>query len=140
METLTKKRIIGFLIDFLVITAFMWIVNTVIYPLVIVTGLYSIYHYNLEALAILTLLYFTYLEKSKTSTLGKNIMGIHVEALEGELTYFKTLLRNLSKILWFPLIFDLIGGYLSKNHHLRILDKIAKTEVVLTENEIIVLK
>ncbi len=132
METITKKRIVAFILDFLVITFFMWILNPIIYPLVIVTGFYGIFNYSLVFLAIIIMAYFTYLEKSKTSTLGKNIMGIHVEPEKGELTYQKTFIRNLSKILWFPLLLDLIGGYLSKNDSIRLLDKYAKTKVVLS--------
>ncbi|MEW6011431.1 MAG: hypothetical protein CIT03_05575 [Methanobacterium sp.] len=132
METITKKRIVAFILDFLVITFFMWILNPIIYPLVIVTGFYGIFNYSLVFLAIIIMAYFTYLEKSKTSTLGKNIMGIHVEPEKGELTYQKTFIRNLSKILWFPLLLDLIGGYLSKKDSIRLLDKYAKTKVVLS--------
>ncbi|MBU4535695.1 MAG: RDD family protein [Euryarchaeota archaeon] len=132
METITKKRILAFILDFLVITFFIWILNPVIYPLVIVTGIYGIFNYNLVFLAIVIMAYFTYLEKSKTSTLGKSIMGIHVEAEQGELTYHKTFIRNLSKILWFPLVLDLIGGLLLKNGYIRLLDKYAKTKVVLS--------
>lgn len=132
METITKKRIVAFILDFLVITFFIWILNPIIYPLVIVTGIYGIFNYSLVFLAIIIMAYFTYLEKSKTSTLGKSIMGIHVEPEQGELTYQKTFIRNLSKILWFPLLLDLIGGYLSKNDSIRLLDKYAKTKVVLS--------
>lgn len=132
MEILTKKRLIAFIIDFLAITAFMWILSTVIYPLVVVTGIYFIYNYSLIILAIIILLYFTYLEKAKTSTLGKNIIGIKVVAVEGDLTYSKTLIRNLSKILWFPLIVDVLGGYLIQNSSLRILEGLSKTKVILT--------
>ncbi len=133
MEILTKKRIIAFIIDFLVITAIMWLLSTIIYPLVVLTGIYFLYNYSLIILAIIILLYFTYLEKAKTSTLGKNIMGIKVVAIEGELSYSKTLIRNLSKILWFPLIVDVLGGYLIKNSSLRILEGLSKTKVVLSE-------
>ncbi len=133
METITKKRIVAFILDFLIITSIIWILNTIIYPLVIVTGIYGIFNYSLIFLAIVIMAYFTYLEKSKTSTLGKNIMGIHVEAEQGELTYHKTFIRNLSKILWFPLVLDLIGGLLLKNGSIRLLDKYAKTKVVLSD-------
>lgn len=133
MEILTKKRLIAFIIDFLVITALMWILSTIIYPLVVVTRIYFIYNYSLIILSIIIILYFTYLEKAKTSTLGKNIMGIKVVAVEGELNYSKTLIRNLSKILWFPLIVDVLGGYLKQNSSLRIMEDISKTKVILNE-------
>lgn len=133
MDVILKKRFLAFIVDFVLITALMWILGVVFYPLLMLTGLLSIFNYWLIVLALLIIVYFTYLEGSRGQTLGKNIMGIEVISLKGNLNYKQTFIRNLSKILWFPLILDLLVGYFTKNAPLRFLDKIAKTEVVLSE-------
>ncbi len=133
METLTKKRFWAFIIDFIFITALIWILSIIIYPLVIVTGIFSIFNYWLLLLAILIMGYFTYLEGSKGKTIGKSLVNIEVKALDGDLNYQKTFRRNLSNILRFPVIIDLLAAYFTKNSSLRILDKYAGTEVVLKE-------
>lgn len=133
MEELTKKRFWAFIIDFIFITALMWILSIVIYPLLIVTGFFSVFNYWLLLLALLIIGYFTYLEGSYSKTVGKSLMGIGLKALDENLTYKKTFVRNLSKILWFPLIIDLLAAYFTKNSSLRILDKYAGTVVVIDE-------
>ncbi|MDP1552274.1 MAG: RDD family protein [Methanobacteriaceae archaeon] len=133
MEELTKKRFWAFIIDFIFITALMWILSIVIYPLLIVTGFFSVFNYWLLLLAVLIIGYFTYLEGSYSKTVGKSLMGIGLKALDENLTYKKTFVRNLSKILWFPLIIDLLAAYFTKNSSLRILDKYAGTVVVIDE-------
>lgn len=133
METLTKKRFWAFIIDFIFITALIWILSIIIYPLVIVTGIFSIFNYWLLLLAILIIGYFTYLEGSNGKSIGKSLVNIEVKALDGDLNYQKTFIRNLSKILWFPVLIDLLAAYFTKNSSLRLLDKYGGTEVVLKE-------
>jgi uncharacterized RDD family membrane protein YckC len=133
MEELTKKRFWAFIIDFIFITALMWILSIVVYPFLIVTGFFSVFNYWLLILALLIIGYFTYLEGSYSKTVGKSLMGIGLKALDENLTYKKTFLRNLSKILWFPIIIDLLAAYFTKNNSLRILDKYAGTVVVIDE-------
>lgn len=130
MESLTKKRFWAFIIDFIIITALMWILSVVIYPLVAVTGYFTIFNYWIILLALLIICYFTYLEGQYQKTIGKSLVGIEVKSIDGELTYKQTFIRNLSKILWIPVLIDLLLGKLIKNGSLRILDKYAKTQVV----------
>lgn len=130
MESLTKKRFWAFIIDFIVITALMWILSVVIYPLIIVTGYFTIFNYWIILLALLIICYFTYLEGHYKKTIGKSLVGIEVNAIDGNLTYKKTFIRNISKILWVPVLIDLLLGKLIKGSSLRILDKYAHTEVV----------
>ena len=130
MEALTKKRFWAFIIDFIFITALIWILSIIIYPLAIVTGIFSIFNYWLLLLAILIIVYFTYLEGSKGKTIGKSLMNIKVKSIEGDLSYKKTFIRNLSKILWFPVLIDLLAAYFTKSSSLRLLDKYAGTYVV----------
>lgn len=130
MESLTKKRFWAFIIDFIVITALMWILSVVIYPVIIVTGYFTIFNYWILLLALVIICYFTYLEGRYQKTIGKSLVGIKVRSIDGDLTYKQTFIRNLSKILWIPILIDLLLGKLIKNGPIRILDKYAKTEVV----------
>lgn len=130
MESLTKKRFWAFIIDFIVITALMWIVSVVIYPVIIVTGYFTIFNYWILLLALLIICYFTYLEGHYQKTIGKSLVGIEVKAIDDDLNYKKTFIRNISKILWIPVLIDILLGKLIKNGFLRLLDKYAHTEVV----------
>ncbi|MCK9151600.1 RDD family protein [Methanobacterium alcaliphilum] len=134
MKTILKKRILAFIIDFLIVTAFIWILSIILYPVLLMTGFFAIFNFWLLLLAILILGYFTYLESSYGRTVGKSIMGIEVKANEGDLTYQKAIIRNLSKILWFPIIIDFLASFLTKDDCLRLLDKYAGTKVVLIED------
>ncbi|AXV38783.1 MAG: RDD family protein [Methanobacteriaceae archaeon] len=129
MESIFIKRTLAFIIDALIITAIMWILSALVYPLIIVTGIFPIFNVWLILLAFIIIVYFSYMEKNKGATLGKDVMKLRVVSLEGELTYKKAVTRNLSKILWFPIIFDLIAGSLSTGNYLRYLDKVANTDV-----------
>lgn len=130
MESLTKKRFWAFIIDFIIITALIWILSIIIYPLVIVTGVFSIFNYWLLLLAVLIIGYFTYLEGSKGKTIGKSLLNIKVKSIDGDLSYKKTFIRNLSKILWFPVLVDLLAAYFMKSGSLRLLEKYSGTQVV----------
>lgn len=130
MESLTKKRFWAFIIDFIVITALMWILSVVIYPVVVVTGYFTIFNYWILLLALVIICYFTYLEGHYQKTIGKSLVGIEIKSVDGDLIYKQTFIRNLSKILWIPVLLDLLLGKLIKNASLRALDKYAHTEVV----------
>lgn len=130
MEKILKKRFLALLIDAVVVTLLIWILSALLYPLIAIVGLYGILNFWLVFAAIIIVAYFTYLEANYGVTLGKNIMKIKVTADEGKITYNKALIRSLSKIWWFPLIIDVLAGYLSENSKVRYLDKVAGTDVI----------
>jgi uncharacterized RDD family membrane protein YckC len=107
-----------------------WILSALIYPLIASAGVYSILNYWLILSALTIIGYFTYLEGKFGLTLGKYIIKIKVVADDGNMDYGKAFKRNLSKILWFPLIIDVLVGYISGNSKIRYLDKFAGTNVV----------
>jgi uncharacterized RDD family membrane protein YckC len=137
MEKLWGRRILALVADFIVVTLVIWILSALVYPLIAIVGLYGVFNLWLVFAAIIILLYFTYLEGNYGTTLGKNIMKIKVIADEGDLTYKKALIRSLSKILWFPLIIDVLVGYVAGDSKIRYLDKIAGTNVIrkISKNE-----
>ncbi|MDI9617776.1 RDD family protein [Methanothermobacter sp.] len=127
---LKKKRLYAFLVDFLVVTGVMYLLTVLVYPLALLLNIFSIYNYWLLLLGIITILYFSYLEYHG-GTVGKRMMGLHVISEEDELRWQQLVIRNLSRILWFPLILDVILG--RSRNRLRLLDAIAGTRVVSAE-------
>ena len=99
--------------------------------------MFQIYHYFVFILPILILAYFTILEKNLGATVGKRLMFIEVKASvprrgrlgrDYSITYSQALIRSLSNIYWFPIIFDVIlGRFTGKT---RLLDGITRTTVV----------
>lgn len=131
MENLWGKRFLALLIDVIVVTLVIWILSAIIYPLIAVAGIYGILNYWFILAALIIIGYFTYLEGKFGLTLGKNIIKIKVIADNGNMNYEKAFKRNLSKILWFPLIIDVIAGYMTEGSKIRYLDKYAATNVIV---------
>lgn len=130
MEKLWGKRFSALLIDIVVVTLIIWILSALVYPLIAVAGLYGALNFWFVFAAIIIVAYFTYLEANYGVTLGKNIIKIKLMAEEGEMTYQKALIRSLSKILWFPLIIDVLAAYVAAKNKVRYLDKVAGTDVI----------
>ncbi len=135
MEKLWKERFFALVIDVFVITLVTWIIGALIYPLIALAGGFGIFNYWVILTIVLIIGYFTYLEGNYSTTLGKTILKIKVTSDEGELDYRKTFIRNLSKILWVPLILDVIVGYAYGDSKIRYLDKIAGTGVISLADE-----
>ena len=131
------KRAVAYILDFFVVSAFMWIISYFAYFFINYVNMFQIYHYFVFILPILILAYFTILEKNLGATVGKRLMFIEVKSAvprrgrlgrEYSLTYSQALIRSLSKIYWFPIIFDVILGRITGKT--RLLDGITRTTVV----------
>ena len=131
------KRTIAYILDFFVVSAFMWIFSYFAYFFINYFNMFQIYHYFVFVLPILILLYFTILEKSIGATIGKRLMFIEVKSTvprrgrlgrDYSLTFSQALIRSLSKIYWFPIIIDVILGRITGKT--RLLDGITRTTVV----------
>ena len=99
--------------------------------------MFQIYHYFVFVLPILIILYFTILEKNLGATIGKRLMFLEVKSAvprrgrlgkDYSISYSQALIRSLSKIYWFPIIFDVILGKIAGKT--RLLDGITRTTVV----------
>jgi uncharacterized RDD family membrane protein YckC len=130
MSGLWKKRFVALLIDVIMVTLFLWVIIAVVYPLIAITNMFSILNIWIPLAAILIIVYFTYFEGKYATTPGKKVMKIKVEAIKGKMGYSKAFIRNLSKILWLPLIVDVIIGFFMGKPRRRCLDRLAKTQVV----------
>jgi uncharacterized RDD family membrane protein YckC len=133
MAGLWGKRVVALIVDFLIITLLLWVIVAVIYPLIALLNLFVLFYIWVPLAAIVIVAYFTYFEGKYRTTPGKNVMKLKVIATKGEMGYNKSLIRNLSKILWLPLVADVIVGFAMGKPRERYLDRLAKTEVVKTE-------
>ena len=131
------KRTIAYILDFFVVSAFMWIVSYFAYFFINYFNMFQIYHYFVFVLPLLIILYFTILEKNLGATIGKRLMFLEVKSAvprrgrlgkDYSISYSQALIRSLSKIYWFPIIFDVILGKIAGKT--RLLDGITRTTVV----------
>ena len=127
------RRFIALVVDAVIITLFSWILVALIYPVVALTNSFQVLGFWLLLLAFIIIVYFTYFEGKYDVTPGKNLMKLKVKSLNGDMSYRKAFIRNLSKILWLPLIVDLLVGFIFESPRKRYLDRLAKTEVVKFE-------
>ena len=130
MASLFTRRVIAYVIDFFVVSAFMWILAYLISIFLSPQNLNSVYHLFTFLAPILILVYFIVLEKSKGSTVGKSLMYLRVVSRNGYcISWIQAIVRNLTKIFWFPIIFDwAIGKLLTRKD--RLLGIFTKTVVV----------
>ena len=131
------KRVVAYILDFFVVSAFMWIFSYFAYFFINYFNMFQIYHYFVFILPFLILLYFTILEKNIGATVGKRLMFIEVKSVvprrgrlgrDYSITYSQALIRSLSKIYWFPIIIDVILGRIAGKT--RLLDGITRTTVI----------
>lgn len=137
------KRTIAYILDFFVVSAFMWIFSYFAYFFINYFNMFQIYHYFVFILPVLILLYFTILEKNLGATVGKRLMFIEVKSVvprrgklgrDYSITYRQALIRSLSKIYWFPIIIDVILGQITGKT--RLLDGITRTTVVEEDTDV----
>ncbi|SFL81022.1 RDD family protein [Methanobrevibacter olleyae] len=137
------KRVVAYILDFFVVSAFMWIISYFAYFFINYLNMFQIYHYFVFILPILILTYFTILEKNLGATVGKRLMFIEVKTTipkrertgrDYSITYSQGLIRSISKIYWFPIIFDVIlGKFTGKT---RLLDGITRTTVIEEDRDV----
>ena len=134
MEKFWGRRFAALLVDIIILTLFMYVVSAVVFLLFAQLGIFSVLNYWIIIAAIIIIVYFTIMEGITDSTLGKRLLKLKVKAVNGNVGYRKAFIRSLSKIYYFPLILDVILGFIFVNSNDRILDKISGTYVV-SENE-----
>src|SRR3990170_2621537 len=84
------------------------------------------------ALGILSVLYFLVLETSWGGTVGKRILGLRVQTVNGgKVSFGQSFIRNISKIFWVFLVLDwLIGVATPGDKRQKYSDRMAGTVVV----------
>ena len=130
MATIFTRRVIAYVIDFFVVSAFMWIIAYFLSLFVNPQNYYSIYFYFQYLAPIMIMLYFVILEKTKGATVGKALMYLRVVSRNGyPISWIQAIIRNLSKIFWIPIIFDWAISKIFKGKD-RLLGLFTKTIVV----------
>ena len=129
MVSLFARRVIAYVLDFFVVSAFMWIVSYLCFIILKPTNVYGVYQYFPYVVPILIMLYFVYCEKVHGASVGKALMYLQVRSRNGVyINWAQAIVRNLSKVFWVPILFDwAIGKFLGGD---RILAVITKTVVV----------
>jgi len=117
------------IIDAIIVTLLTALVNNILYIILSLINNHTLLvWYNFPVLIIITMLYFTIFEAKTNKTIGKKVTNLYVSDEEGYMSYRKAFIRNLTKICWIPLIFDIIIGKLL-NFPSRLFDKLAGTDV-----------
>jgi uncharacterized RDD family membrane protein YckC len=134
MQEFWGIRLVALIVDGIFITLLSWVLTALIYPLIALTGGFPVMNFWLIVWGIIILIYFTVMEGKWSTTLGKGLFKLKVQAKEGEMSYKTALLRNLSKFLWIPLVVDIAIGFMGeKESKERYLDRVAGTRVVKVE-------
>ncbi|AEG17516.1 RDD family protein [Methanobacterium paludis] len=134
MQNFWGRRFLALIIDAITITLVLWVISAVIYPLIAATNIFTVLNYWLVLAAFIIVGYFTYMEGKDGATLGKIMMKLKVNAADGDMNYKKAFLRNLSKILWIPLVLDVILGFIFGDSNDRFLDRVSNTVVFKVED------
>lgn len=130
MASVFTRRVLAYVIDFFVVSSFMWIVSYLCSMFINPYGKFAIYMYFPYVVPVLILIYFIVLEKTKGSTVGKALMYLRVISRNGyPISWLQAIVRNLTKIFWFPIVFDWAIGRLLKRND-RLLGFFTKTIVV----------
>jgi uncharacterized RDD family membrane protein YckC len=129
MVSVFSRRVVAYVIDFFVVSAFMWIVSYLLFFIVNPYNSYMVYQYFPYVTPILTLVYFILCEKYAGATVGKSLMYLQVKSKNGyDISWPQAIVRNLTKIYWIPIIFDWAIGKILKTD--RILNNITRTIVI----------
>ena len=129
MPSIFTRRIIAYLIDFFVVSAIMWIFAFLLSFMIRPVDISSVYVYLPFIAPVLGFVYFIILEKAKGATVGKALMYLEVRSRNGaRISWPQSIVRNLTKIYWIPIIFDwLIGRFMNTD---RLFGNITRTVVI----------
>jgi len=129
MSTVFTKRVIAYVLDFIVVSALMWIVSYFLFGMIGPQKVYDAYRYLPYVVPVLIFVYFVLLEKLAGASIGKAIMNIQVRSKNGaNISWLQAIVRNLTKIFWVPIIFDWLIGKLLRTD--RLFNNITRTTVV----------
>ncbi len=129
MVSLFSRRIIAYVMDFFVVSAFMWIVSYLFSLIIDPYYSYTVYQFFPLVVPILIMVYFVFCEKNYGATVGKSLMYLQVRSNNGALiSWPQAIVRNLTKIYWVPILFDWAIGRVMNTD--RILNHITRTVVV----------
>ncbi|WP_405294075.1 RDD family protein [Methanobrevibacter sp.] len=129
MASIFTRRVVAYVLDFFVVSAFLWIVSYFLFAVVGAKNVYQVYQYLPFVVPVLILVYFVVCEKLFAASVGKAMMYLEVRSRNGaRISWLQAIVRNLTKMFWIPIIFDwLIGKFLRTD---RLFNNITRTTVV----------
>ena len=133
MASIFSRRIVAYIADFFVVSAFMWIISFFLSLVANPLSMFTIYSYFPFVVPVVCMIYFVLCEKIKGATVGKALMYLEVKSYNGRpINWAQANVRNLTKIFWIPIIFDwAIGKIIRKGD--RLFNVITKTVVIEEE-------
>ena len=129
MVSVFSRRIIAYVLDFFVVSAVMWIIAFLLSLIIGPMDISYTYAYFPYIAPVLGFVYFVFLERVKGATVGKALMYLEVRSKNGAyINWPQSIVRNLTKIYWIPIIFDwLIGRFMNTD---RLFGNLTRTVVV----------
>ena len=111
----------------------MWILSYLFSLIISPADIGSVYGFFPYLAPILGYVYFVFCEKVKGATVGKALLFLEVRSRNGAyMNWPQSIVRNLTKIYWIPIIFDwLIGRIMNTD---RLFGNITRTVVVNSVN------
>lgn len=129
MVSVFSRRIFAYVIDFFIVSAFLWILAYLLSLIISPADVGSVYAIFPYLVPIIELIYFIFLEKSKGATIGKSLMYLEVRSRNGAyINWAQAVVRNLTKIYWVPIIFDWAIGRVMNTD--RLFGNLTRTVVV----------
>ena len=129
-------RLVAFIIDSIIVGIVAFIIYFFLILIIVSGGFWFVLGPIILLgflLGVLELLYFMFMDTYYGGTLGKRIMGLHVQMEDGsKVTFEKAFIRNISKIFWLFLLLDWILGVATpgRDSRQKYTDRIAGTTVV----------
>jgi uncharacterized RDD family membrane protein YckC len=110
-------RLVAYFIDSIIILIPTAIIYFIALVAIISTGFFALFGIWLLLpliLGIIEVLYFIVLDVSWGATIGKRVLGLHVQMTNGgKVPFDKAFIRNISKIFWLFLVLDWLIGILT---------------------------
>ena len=129
MVSVFSRRVIAYVIDFFVLSAFMWIVSYLLSLVVAPQNFYDVFSLLVFVVPVLIFVYFVLFEFIGGATIGKSVLYLQVRSKNGaRISLPQAIVRNLTKIYWVPIIFDWLIGKILKGD--RLFNNITRTVVV----------
>lgn len=129
------RRFVAALIDWIILVIITWLISILLLPILFTFGGFAGFGIIGGFFAgLIAIAYFTFLEGTRGSSLGKHLLNFKVVPTSGGMDFTKALIRNVSKIHWLILLIDLLVGlFTDGDPRQRYLDRIAHTTVVRTD-------
>ena len=123
------KRFEALIIDMIIVTLFTYLVDNILYIILALLNIpVTLAFYPYIVLVVVTMAYFTGFEAKTNKTIGKKMTNLYVSDEDGYMSYEKAFVRNITKLYWIPLIFDVILGIALKRPS-RLFDSFVGTDV-----------